>query len=196
MKRSSILAADAAFEDRLINDEAVLKEKIDALRKLNQTIVLTSGSFDMPHIGHMKYLQAARELGDVLIVGIDSDEKVRSRKGPLRPIIPELERAEMIAHCRYADIITIKDGSGAKWGLIKLVCPDVLVISERTGYDDETQAELNKYCGRIENLPSQATTSTSAQVRRLQTETLVPALQKLRRALEDVEREFMGEGKS
>ncbi|HYD92975.1 MAG TPA: adenylyltransferase/cytidyltransferase family protein [Candidatus Paceibacterota bacterium] len=193
MKRGSIFADDAAMESRLILDEADLLQKVEALKALKAKLVLTSGSFDLPHIGHMRYLHAARMLGDFLIVGIDSDAKVRARKGKYRPIIPELERAEMIAHTRYADIITIKDGGGEKWGLIKLVRPDVLVISERTGYDEATQAELLQYCGKIENLQSQATTSTSAQFRRLQTETLLPNLERIRATVNEIERELVGE---
>jgi D-glycero-beta-D-manno-heptose 1-phosphate adenylyltransferase len=193
MRHGSIFANDVAFEERLILDEAELTKRIEALRALKLKIVLTSGSFDMAHIGHMRYLREARLQGDILVVGIDSDEKVRDRKGKYRPVIPELERAEMIAHSRYAEIITIKDG-GEKWGLIKLVRPDVLVISERTGYDENTQNELMQYCGKIENLHSQAETSTSAGVRRLQMETLVPGLAKIRGVIDEIEKELVGEG--
>ncbi len=194
MQRGSIFANDVAFEDRLVLDETELAKKIEALRTLGAKIVLTSGSFDMAHIGHMRYLRSARQLGDFLIVGIDSDEKVRKRKGEYRPIIPEKERAEMIAHSHYADLITIKGDGGEKWGLIKLVRPDVLVISERTGYDKETQETLLQYCGRIENLHSQAETSTSAGVRRLQMETLKPGLDKIRKVLDELQQETEGGG--
>ncbi len=187
MQRGSFFSNYVAFEDRLILDEKTLVEKVAAIKTLGLKITLTSGSFDMAHIGHMRYLRTARQLADVLVVGIDSDEKVRKRKGEFRPIIPEQERAEMIAHSRYVDIVTIKDGGGEKWGLIKLVRPDFLVISERTGYDEKTQKELLQYCGEIVNLHSQAETSTSAGIRRLQMETLRPGLNKIRKVLDEIE---------
>lgn len=194
MKRGSIFSDDVELKSRLILEDADLEKKIGALKALDLKIVLTSGSFDMAHIGHMRYLREARLRGDVLVVGIDSDAKVRSRKGKFRPIIPEQERAEMIIHSRYADIVTIKGNDTEKWGLIKLVKPDVLVISERTGYDEATQKELSCYCGKIENLHSQAEASTSAGVRRLQMETLIPGLEKIRAVVDDIEREYSGEG--
>jgi D-beta-D-heptose 7-phosphate kinase/D-beta-D-heptose 1-phosphate adenosyltransferase len=195
MKRGSVFSEDVAFEDRLILDEGVLARKIAAMKELGLRIVLTSGSFDLPHIGHMRYLREARLRGDVLIVGIDSDAKVRDRKGRFRPIIPERERAEMVAHSRYADVVTIKTDGGEKWSLIKLIRPDLLIISERTGYDAETTKMLEQYCGEIVNLPSQATTSTSASVRQLQMETLRPFLGKLSAFVDEV-RQFLGEDKS
>lgn len=190
MERGSLFSSDVAFENRLILDETELEEKVTAIKRLGLKTVLTSGSFDLAHIGHMRYLREARRLGHVLIVGIDSDAKVRERKGKFRPIVPERERAEMVAHSRYVDIVTIKDGESEKWGLIKLVRPDILVISERTGYDEETQNELRAYCGDIVNLHSQAETSTSAGVRRLQMETLIPSLARIRSALDEIESQY------
>lgn len=192
MQRGSILADDDAFESRLILDEEELKNKVQALKTLGLTIVLTSGSFDLTHIGHMRYLREARRQGDILIVGVDSDHKVRARKGKFRPIVPELERAEMIAHSRYVDIVTIKDGGTEKWSLIKAICPDVLVISERTGYEPEQQEGLAEYCKDVRCLEPQAETSTSAGVRRLQLETLRPSLAKIREAVDAIDIEFGG----
>jgi D-beta-D-heptose 7-phosphate kinase/D-beta-D-heptose 1-phosphate adenosyltransferase len=165
------------------------------MQQLGLRIVLTSGSFDLLHIGHMRYLREARLRGDVLVVGVDSDAKVRERKGKYRPVIPERERAEMVVHSRYADVVTIKADGDEKWSLIKLVRPDVLVISERTGYDAETVDMLKQYCGEIVNLISQATASTSASVRQLQTETLRPVLDKLSAALDEA-RQVLGEDKA
>ena len=80
----------------------------DSLRDLGQTVVLTSGSFDILHEGHSLYLEAAREAGDFLIVGVDSDEKVRARKGPSRPAVPEEERLRMVTHQRGVGLVTLK----------------------------------------------------------------------------------------
>lgn len=180
MERGSIFAPDDAFESRLINDPAELSEIVSALKRLGLKIVLTSGSYDLPHKGHWRYLREARKLGDFLVVGVDSDDKVRASKGEFRPVLPALDRAEMVAHTRYADIVTIKPRVEEKWALIKTVRPDILVISTRTKYDDAAKARLGEFCGQVVMLESQAETSTSANVRRLQLETLVPHLMQIR----------------
>ena len=90
MIANSGLFADASnFELRFVRDHDSLGEIVNALRVLGLRVVLTSGSFDIIHEGHSMYLEAARRFGDFLIVGLDSDEKVRHRKGPARPAVPE-----------------------------------------------------------------------------------------------------------
>ena len=96
--------------------------------------MLTSGSFDLIHLGHVKYLAKAKELGDVLVVGVDSDAKIRARKGEDRPLVPEMERLEMLAHQRPVDLIYLKDEEDERWALIKAVEPDVLVLTEDHSY--------------------------------------------------------------
>lgn len=145
-----------------------VQNEISSLRSTGAKIVLTSGTFDLFHIGHARYLQAARAAGGenaVLVVGVDSDAKVRARKGPRRPIVPEGERAEMILH--FGDFAVIKEDSGEKWGLIKAVHPDILITSERSDYSDADIEALKVYCGEVIVLPSQAETSTSAKIRLL-----------------------------
>jgi len=154
-------------EARFIENREQLIEKIEALRTLNQKIVLTSGTFDLLHIGHAKYLEVAKSYGDILVVGVDSDKKVRERKGPDRPVVPESERINMLAHLRSVDIITLKQPNEPHWDLIKRIKPDTLIITEET-YDDDTKKELENICGQVVCLEPQATTSTSAKIRRLQ----------------------------
>lgn len=154
-------------EARFIRDHNLLEEYAQACRTLSLNIVLTSGTFDLLHVGHAKYLEEAKKYGDVLIVGVDSDEKVRARKGPDRPVVPEGERVRMLTHLRSVDIITLKDPNDPHWDLIKRIEPDTLIVTKET-YDDNTIAELNEFCGQIIILEPQATTSTSAQIRRLQ----------------------------
>jgi rfaE bifunctional protein nucleotidyltransferase chain/domain len=194
MDRGSIFAPHDAFEERLITDRKVLQSKVKALKTLRLKIVLTSGSFDIVHIGHMRYLREARMLGDCLIVGIDSDEKVRERKGEFRPLIPELERAEMVAHSRYADIITIKQNNEERWELIRLVCPDILVVSKRNERNDENLQALQELCGKVVVFESQATTSTSSRIRRLQMETLIPHVTQIRDLADDMLTKAKGDG--
>jgi rfaE bifunctional protein nucleotidyltransferase chain/domain len=169
MQNNSGLFADASnFELRYVKSYDQITEIVEALRVLGLRVVLTSGSFDILHEGHSMYLEAARGFGDFLIVGLDSDEKLRKRKGPGRPAVPELERLRMVTHQRGVGLVTLKELDEPKWSLIKAVRPDVLVATAET-YSDEEIAELeDKYCGRVEVLERMATVSTSARLRRLQ----------------------------
>lgn len=152
-------------------DKKKLKEIVGHCKGLGLKIVLTQGSWDMIHIGHARYMQEAKKYGDLLIVGVDSDEKIRSRKGPERPIVPQEERMEMITHLRHVDLVALKELSDPKWHMIKLVCPDVLIATKRQGYSKKELQELKKYCGKVVLLESQATTSTSAKIRHMQINT-------------------------
>jgi D-glycero-beta-D-manno-heptose 1-phosphate adenylyltransferase len=163
---SNSLFADASnFEQRFVEDYAKIEETVNALRTLGFKIVLTSGSFDIIHEGHSMYLEAARQFGDFLIVGLDSDEKIRARKGENRPVVPQMERLRMVTHQRGVGLVTLKYTDHPKWALIKAVRPDVLVATEET-YTPEAIRELEaKYCGRVEVLERMATVSTSARLR-------------------------------
>lgn len=158
---------DFSFEDRFFDDHERLAEEVERLKAQRLRIVLTMGSFDLFHIGHARYLQQAKGLGDVLIVGVDTDAKVRSRKkGDMRPVVPQDERYEMLAHTRYVDILTYKDADDDKWKLIKMLRPDVLQAVDGT-YTDEQIAELEKLCGKVVIQKRQAATSTSAKIRKV-----------------------------
>lgn len=151
---------------RFVKDMDQLAEIVNALKTIGAKIVLTQGTFDFIHIGHFLYLEKARSMGDVLIVGVDSDEKVRKRKGPDRPIVSEAERVQMLTHVRHVDYVTIKQDDLPKWHLIKLLRPDVLVATQETYTEDEIK-QLKKFCKKIVVLEPQATTSTTAKIRRL-----------------------------
>lgn len=164
---SPIFSDHPNFETRFVESYDDLAKKVEACRTLGMKIVLTSGSFDLLHIGHMRYIEKAKEYGDVLILGVDSDEKIRSRKGPDRPVVDETERMQMLSHTRSVDFITLKKASDTKWQLINTVQPDILIATAET-YTPEEIAELeNGYCTRVVVLEPQATTSTSARIRRL-----------------------------
>lgn len=154
-------------EARFIPDHEVLVKQVEAMRTMGLNIVMTSGSFDMIHIGHARYLEAAKTKGDVLIVGVDSDSKVKQRKGDDRPVVPEDERVEMLAHLRSVDIVTLKYPDEPKWDLIKRIEPDTLIVTDET-YGENTLHELAGYCGRVVSLEPQAETSTSAKIRQMQ----------------------------
>lgn len=83
------------------------RELAARLRQEGKRLVLANGAFDLLHVGHARYLWAAKQLGDVLIVGVNSDSSVRALKGALRPIVPEGERAELLAHLWCVDYVVI-----------------------------------------------------------------------------------------
>lgn len=166
---SSSLFADASnFELRFVESYGQIETIVGALKTLGLRVVLTSGSFDIIHEGHSMYLEAARRFGDFLIVGLDSDDKIRARKGPGRPAVPQMERLRMVTHQRGVGLVTLKHLDDPRWELIRTVGPDVLVATEDT-YSAAEVAELEaKYCTRVEVLERMATVSTSARLRRIQ----------------------------
>jgi rfaE bifunctional protein nucleotidyltransferase chain/domain len=103
-----------------------LAEFVRQVRAAGRRIVFTNGVFDLLHPGHVRYLQAARAHGDLLIVGLNSDASVRRNKGPERPINPENERAEVLAALACVDAVSIFDDETPA-DIIKRVQPDVLV---------------------------------------------------------------------
>jgi D-beta-D-heptose 7-phosphate kinase/D-beta-D-heptose 1-phosphate adenosyltransferase len=103
-----------------------LTEEVRALRKAGKTIVFTNGCFDLLHVGHVRYLEAAKAEGDILVVGVNSDQSVRLIKGPKRPVVPERERSEILASLGCVDYVTIFDDPDPL-AVIKSLRPDVLV---------------------------------------------------------------------
>jgi rfaE bifunctional protein nucleotidyltransferase chain/domain len=149
---------------RIFRDYGAIAKVVESCRSLGMRIVLTSGTFDLFHIGHSRYLEKAKQHGDILIVGVDSDEKVRQRKGPHRPVVPEDERMEILCHSRYIDLVFLKQAGDPRWELIKVVHPDVLIMTQEN-YVEEDGDQLREYCGVIVVLEPQATTSTTAKIR-------------------------------
>lgn len=180
----------------IVADSSSLTSIVHELKQKKLKVVLTQGSFDMVHIGHGRYLEQAKSYGDVLIVGVDSDAKIKHRKGADRPIVPQAERLEMLTYLKSVDYVHLKDLDAPKYSLIELVQPDVLVATKDT-YTPEQIEYLSRFCGAIEVLEPMATTSTSAKIRLLQmgaakkiSETLST---KLISTIEDVLAELKGE---
>lgn len=187
-----IFGDGANLKDRYVPDQKKLATLVKHWRQLGLRIVLTSGTYDLFHVGHAEYLSKAKGFGDLLLVGVDSDEKVRARKGPHRPVVSEDERVRILSHLRHVDVITLKRHNEKPNSLIKLVRPDILVLSKSTKHKSEDIKEKSKYCGKIILLEPQAETSTTAKVRLLHVsgadrfaKELVPKLYTL------VERELM-----
>jgi D-beta-D-heptose 7-phosphate kinase/D-beta-D-heptose 1-phosphate adenosyltransferase len=103
-----------------------LRRGVEALRAKGKRMVFTNGCFDLLHVGHIRYLEQAKALGDILIVGINSDRSVQALKGPLRPILPVEDRAEILSGLGCIDYITVFD-EPTPLELITLLKPQVLV---------------------------------------------------------------------
>lgn len=153
-------------------------------KKTGQKVGLVQGSWDLFHLGHLRYIMKARALCDFLIISMDSDEKIRKRKGPTRPVIPQKERYDFIRLLNIADAIVVKEADEPKWHLIKTVKPDVL-IAIKENYTDDQIKKLGKYCGEVAVLPRQAKTSTSDKIRQI---TLSSRLRKVEGVKENVAR--------
>ena len=138
-----------------------------ALYKSNgNKVVLTLGSWDMLHVGHMKYFEEGKKLGDILIVGVDSDAKITERKGKDRPIVKQKERLEMLTHLKHIDMLFIIDGEETSISVTEKIKPSVLLMS-KTSQNKDNETRLKKNCDSIVILPAQAETSTTAKIRKL-----------------------------
>ena len=123
-----------------------IAERVSELREQDIKIVLANGCFDLFHVGHIRYLSGAKELGDYLIVGINSDKQVKKLKGKNRPFMPEDERAEIISALRFVDFVTIFDEPTVEQ-LIRAIRPDF--HAKGTDYTTDTvpEREIVRECG-------------------------------------------------
>lgn len=110
----------------MIVDLPELVDIVDRLKRNGKRIVFTNGCFDILHVGHVRYLKEARRFGDILIVGLNSDESVRTIKGDKRPIVPQRERAEVLSSLRFVDYVIIFKEPDPR-NIIAAIKPDVLV---------------------------------------------------------------------
>lgn len=171
---------------RFIKNNQELKKVVTLLRNNGYTIVLTQGVWDLIHEGHARYLAKAKALGDILIVGVDSDELTRKRKGPNRPIVPEGERIRMISHLRHVDILTIRGSKDEIGSLIRLVKPDVLVVSRSTkDFTTQMKKEYSDVCKKIVDLDPQATSTTTGRIRTMTIEGAEKLANKIKKLADD-----------
>ena len=109
-----------------LQSRPALQKRLTALRRRGKRIVFTNGCFDLIHPGHVRYLRAAKRLGDVLVVGLNSDASVRRLKGPQRPLVAQRDRGEVLAALEMVDYVTVFD-EDTPYQLIRALQPDVLV---------------------------------------------------------------------
>jgi D-beta-D-heptose 7-phosphate kinase/D-beta-D-heptose 1-phosphate adenosyltransferase len=152
---------------RKIVSWSTLKRRLASLRRQGKRIVFTNGCFDLIHPGHVHYLRTARRLGDVLVVGVNSDRSVRRLdKGPGRPLVSEGARAEVLAALEMVDLVTIFDQETPAQ-LIELVRPDVLVKGGDWTPDRIVGADFVRARGGIvRSLPYRPGYSTTDLIRR------------------------------
>jgi D-beta-D-heptose 7-phosphate kinase/D-beta-D-heptose 1-phosphate adenosyltransferase len=137
------------------------------LRAGGRRLVFTNGVFDLLHPGHVRYLQAARTHGDALIVGVNSDRSVRANKGPARPILPEAERAEIVAALAVVDGVVIFD-EDTPAEIIRRLEPDVLVKGADWPADQIVGRDtVEARGGRVVRVPIEQGWSSSAIVEKM-----------------------------
>ena len=144
-----------------------LIQRIGAARAAGARVVFANGCFDVLHVGHVRYLAGARELGDVLIVGVNSDDQVAIQKGAGRPVLPATERAEIVAALESVTYVTIFDEPTVEQLLLALK-PDV--HAKGTDYTTETVPErdvVRSYGGQVAIVGDPKDHSTSAIIARL-----------------------------
>ncbi len=151
-----------------ILDRDRLVRRVAAEKAKGRTVILTNGCFDVLHAGHIRYLEGARALGDVLVVAINSDKQVSALKGEGRPVLPEGDRAELIASLEAVDLVTIFDEPTVTELLLALK-PDV--HAKGTDYTVETVPErdvIRSFGGRVAIVGDPKDHSTSELIRRFQ----------------------------
>jgi rfaE bifunctional protein nucleotidyltransferase chain/domain len=167
----NLTGPDVSESDRIIVDRKKLLTVVEIFKRSGRKIVYTSGVYDLIHEGHVLYLERAKSFGDILIVGVDSDELTRRRKpdNKLRPIDKLETRLRVLARNRSVNILTVRDTNEELEQLVKDIRPDVAVFSlgtkDTSTFKEDVMRELTPHCGELVFLEPQATNSTSAKIR-------------------------------
>jgi rfaE bifunctional protein nucleotidyltransferase chain/domain len=151
----------------IVLDHDELASRVQDLKAAKKRIVFTNGGFDLLHVGHVRTLRAARELGDVLVVALNSDASIKRNKGPKLPIIPASERAELVAALACVDLVTVFDDPTVD-GLLLRLKPHV--HAKGTDYTKETvpeRATVLGYGGEIAITGDPKAHSTSWLIKRI-----------------------------
>ena len=166
MKKTGIVEMVDAIS--LILERRALVARVNAEKEKGRGVVLANGCFDLLHAGHVRYLQGARSLGDLLVVGINSDDEVTRLKGQGRPILPERDRAEIVASLEVVDLVTIFSEPTVT-ELLLAIRPNI--HAKGTDYTEETVPErdvVRSFGGRVRIVGDPKDHSTSELIRRFQ----------------------------
>jgi rfaE bifunctional protein nucleotidyltransferase chain/domain len=153
------------MSDGKIFSRAELRARVELWRRAGERVVLGNGNFDLLHVGHVRYLRGAKELGGKLVVAINSDESVRALKGEGRPVMPALERAEIVAAMADVDAVVIFSELDVR-ALIREIRPDIQ--AKGTDYTAESVPERDvvaEYGGRVAIVGDSKDHSTSEILR-------------------------------
>ena len=192
-----IMSPAAHFAERYIRNLEAAAEVVRHCQQGGMNVVFTQGVFDLIHEGHAKYMDKAKELGDILIVGVDSDELTRHRKpGVNRPVVPEDERLKMLSYLRSVDFIFLRtlpevQATNDIDYAIKVIKPDIFVMSQTTkDFPAEKRSMLEEYAKQVEIFEPQAETSSSARIRFL----AMDGAAELRKVLDTAVTSFFADG--
>ncbi|MCX7857842.1 MAG: adenylyltransferase/cytidyltransferase family protein [Deltaproteobacteria bacterium] len=153
---------------KIIHDHIELKRVLDEEKKNGKIIVFGNGCFDIIHVGHIRYLKAAKELGDVLVVAINRDDSIRKLKNRREVVTPDEERAEIVASIRYVDYVTLFSETSVE-NLLKLLKPHI--HAKGTDYTEDTVPEREvvlSYGGKVAIVGDEKRHSTSEIITRIQ----------------------------
>ncbi len=154
---------------KLAPDVAALRDRLSAPRAAGARVVFTNGCFDLLHPGHVRYLAAARALGDVLVVGLNSDDSIRRLKGSGRPVLRVEERAEVLAGLTAVDHLIVFEDDTPQ-ALIAALAPDVLVKGADWAAEDIAGRDVVlARGGRVERIDLVPGVSTTEIMRRIRT---------------------------
>jgi D-beta-D-heptose 7-phosphate kinase/D-beta-D-heptose 1-phosphate adenosyltransferase len=162
--------AEKSSIDSKVKTQAQIKKISKALKKDDKKVAFTNGCFDILHYGHIKYLEEAKQMADVLVVGLNSDSSVRKIKGAARPINSEFTRARVLSALSFVDYVTVfRDETPIK--VIELIKPDVLIkggdwkISNIVG-----SGFVKAYGGKVVAIPYLKGYSTTGLIKKLHNE--------------------------
>jgi rfaE bifunctional protein nucleotidyltransferase chain/domain len=152
-------------EDSKILSRSELRQRVEQWRRAGEQIMLANGNFDLLHVGHVRYLHGAKALGGKLVVAINSDESVRTLKGEGRPVMPEAERAEIVAALSDVDAVVIFPELDVR-AIIREIHPDIQ--AKGTDYTADSVPErdaMSEHGGRVEIVGDPKEHSTTEIIR-------------------------------
>ena len=155
-----------AWKKRLVG-QSDLMTLGEQLKEKGKKIVFTAGSWDLVHVGQLRYLERSRELGDILVVGVSSNEAIRTVKGPNKPVLDEKIRAEMLTFLRSVDFVTIlpEPSCNPSLGLLK---PDIYVTVKEDWTENYKESReyktVTKYGGEVVVVDRQSTTISTTKI--------------------------------
>ncbi|HET8667672.1 MAG TPA: adenylyltransferase/cytidyltransferase family protein [Terriglobales bacterium] len=164
MARAGKITVLTSYTDKIL-DRPRMRERVAEWRREGQRITLANGCFDLLHVGHVRYLHGAKALGGKLVVAVNSDESVRSFKGSGRPLMPEGERAEIIAALADVDAVVIFSEPDPR-ALIREIRPDVQAKGTDYTVDTVPERDVVVECGgRVEIVGDAKDHSTTEMIR-------------------------------